>query len=139
MRKFLWLVTALTLAACANPKYQPPAAENSVQAAFRSQAEVSLTWEQLPTETETGSFRFHTYRRNPLDGSKVLLDLGTRVSVRLWMPGMGHGSSPVTVERTGPGEYRAAEVFFLMRGEWEIHIQVDDEGNSDEAVLPYTF
>jgi hypothetical protein len=139
MRRLIWLIPALILAACANPKYQPPAAENSVQAAFRSQAEVSLAWEQLPTETETGTFRFLTYRRNPLDGSKVLMDLGTTVRVRLWMPGMGHGSSPVTVERVGPGEYRASEVFFLMRGEWEIHIQIDSEGATDEAVLPFIF
>ena len=37
---------------------------------------------------------------------------------------MGHGSSPVTMERVDVGRYRAKDVFFIMTGEWDVHYQL---------------
>ena len=42
----------------------------------------------------------------------------------LWMPSMGHGSSPVTMERVDVGRYRAQDIFFIMTGEWDLHYQL---------------
>ena len=95
---------------------------------------VAVEWEKLPTEEDFGSFRFHVFR-----GGAAPQDPGA-ISVILWMPGMGHGSSPVSVEQLGPGEYRARDVFFTMRGEWEIRFQRrEGQDERDQAVLPYRF
>jgi len=132
----------LLLAACASPKYPPVASATTAaaNASFASHAAVDLTWEKMPTEMEMGSFLFQTYRTSTLAGTEVPQDLGDTVSVFLWMPSMGHGSSPVTVERLGAGRYRASAVFFLMKGDWEIHFQVKNGKDiSDEAVLAITY
>ena len=136
-----WITAlAIILTACASPKAPPPAAAAAASASFASHASVDLTWEQKPTETDMGSFLFQTYRTNPVDGTKVPQDLGDTVNVFLWMPSMGHGSSPVTVERLGLGQYRASAVFFIMKGDWEIHFQVKNgKDTADEAVLAFTF
>ena len=75
--------------------------------------------------------------KNPENHQPV--DLNDSVEVALWMPSMGHGSSPVTVERLDTGTYRASEVFFTMKGDWEIRIQLK-EGDEvrDQAIVPIT-
>ena len=94
----------------------------------------------MPTETAVGSFVFKTFRSNLADGSPVLVDLTrSEVAVALWMPAMGHGSSPVKVVRVDIGTYRASQVFFTMKGEWEIRIQLKERGDvKDQAILPIT-
>jgi hypothetical protein len=139
-RALLLGLLPLALSACASPKYEPPVSAGAATAAFASHAAVDVTWEKEPTETEMGSFLFDTYRLSPVDGAKVPEDLGPSLGVALWMPSMGHGSSPVTVDRLGEGKYRASNVFFVMRGAWEIHVQVKSgKETTDEAVLAYTF
>lgn len=143
MRHFLGaIVLPLGLFACASPKYPAPAegSTKTLSSQFTSHAAVDLSWEKYPTETEMGSFVFTTYRNNPVDGTKVEQDLGDVMSVFLWMPSMGHGSSPVTLEHLGVGKYRATNVFFVMKGDWQIHFQVSDgKGAADEAVLSLIF
>jgi hypothetical protein len=57
-------------------------------------------------------------------------------SVVLWMPSMGHGSSPVTVTRLDIGTYLANEVFFIMPGEWQIKFQLKRADEViDEAIV----
>jgi hypothetical protein len=57
------------------------------------------------------------------DKSIVPGDIEGEVAVVLWMPSMGHGSSPVSVAKIDVGTYRASQVFFTMPGDWEIRIQ----------------
>lgn len=137
------------LIACANPKYVNPAHANiggqeqkvaTCEARFTSGYCVSLAWEKLPTEQDFGAFVFKVFRPNRADGSPVLEDLTNTPSVLLWMPDMGHGSSPVSAERLDIGTYRVAKVFFTMHGDWQIRLQVKEGGKvKDEAVLPFTF
>jgi hypothetical protein len=42
--------------------------------------------------------------------------------VKLWMPDMGHGSSPTTLELANGGCTRVSKVNFMMPGLWEIHL-----------------
>ena len=63
------------------------------------------------------------------------IDPGFLVAVKLWMPGMGHGSSPVLVQpaqdesgASMPGSYEASRVYFSMPGKWEIWIQLKQNG-----------
>ncbi|MGZ3653457.1 MAG: FixH family protein [Bdellovibrionota bacterium] len=139
MKRILFLLFALS--ACANPKY--PAAESSDGAAatsaqkkncFRNGDCVALRWETLPTEEDFGSFLFVVSRNG------MPVDPDSPPSVLLWMPSMGHGSSPVTVDRLALGEYRATKVFFAMKGPWEIRFQLAGAaGVKDETILPFTF
>jgi hypothetical protein len=138
---FASLAVVAGLAGCANPKYvttdggpgeRKGGSETECLARFASGA-----WEKRPTDGAFGSFLFKTFRPNLADGSAVPMDPnGGTVAVLLWMPGMGHGSSPVTVTRIDVGTFRAANVFFTMKGDWEIHVQLK-EGDvvQDEAII----
>ena len=100
---------------------------------------LSFTWVKFPTETDFGEFTFKTYRQNLLDQSPVQVDLPSLPDVILWMPSMGHGSSPVSVERIDIGTYRATQVFFIMPGEWQIKWQVKQGlAVEDEAIISLT-
>jgi hypothetical protein len=123
------------LSGCAQPKYadESPAvqAERS-PSCFKSGDCVSFKWEKAPTESDFGLFSFQ------ITGAST--SISDVPSVLLWMPSMGHGSSPVRVTPLGSGTYRAERVFFTMRGNWEIHFQLKDgEEIKDEVVFPYTF
>jgi hypothetical protein len=91
-----------------------------------------ITWQTMPTETATGSFQLEFFSSvNPSER----MDITGDVKVVLWMPSMGHGSSPVTVEKISSGVYKVDRVFFVMPGEWEIRIQIKNGNNvSDEIV-----
>lgn len=136
------------LISCAKPNYQNP--ESSVQPqetpgltkpGTPEKCELFLKTERLCTKiswtvkpknsTETGSFNFKFYvQENP----EKLIEPRGNAFVELWMPSMGHGSSPVTVEKISEGLYRAKNVFFIMPGEWEIRIQVRDGKNVTDQI-----
>lgn len=143
-------------AGCAQPKYELVNAnglnaesgqrESQEQGArdcplrFRSSGYcLAWKWETLPTSRQPGALIFKIYRGNLYDDSPVETDLEVMPSLILWMPSMGHGSSPTTVIRIDVGTYRASNVFFIMPGEWELRFQAK-EGSSvqDEAVLALT-
>lgn len=124
----------LALGGCARPNYASSVAgggsagettqSNVCQARFTKTGDcVNWQWELKPTDSEVGRFLFKVSRANLVDGSPVLTDGAADVGVLLWMPSMGHGSSPVKTERLDVGTYRASQVFFIMPGEWEIRFQ----------------
>ncbi|RYZ73595.1 MAG: hypothetical protein EOP05_09900 [Proteobacteria bacterium] len=139
----LALATTLTLSltACAHPNY----IEQSGQALspekgsagecllkFTSQDLCGdFNWEKMPNESETGVFvvRF----THPQSGS--LVDPSLPLKVILWMPSMGHGSSPVEVTRLSTGLYRVARVFFSMPGTWQIRFQLMQANNVVEEQI----
>lgn len=144
MGRFKAVFLALLLSSCANPKYATPepiagidqGSKITCQAKFQAGQCVSLVWEKFPTEEDFGSFQFKSFREGT---SETLEDL-PNVSVVLWMPSMGHGSSPVAVTRLEVGTYRASNVFFTMGGDWEIRFQVKAGQNvQDQASLPFRF
>ena len=134
---FLFLATS-----CANPIYSEPDAPSTQSASLTCSAKfnagqcVSLAWKQLPTEEDFGSFELSVF----LPGEPAeLVDLAD-LRVVLWMPSMGHGSSPVELTRKSSGLYLASNVFFSMRGDWEIRVQKREGQNvQDQAILPYRF
>lgn len=156
--KLFSLFSFAVVCACARPNYapapanapeRPPAGADApggeagtkpsvCKVKFASRHCVTVTWELLPTEEETGAFTFVVTRPDP--AGPVPEDLNGVLSVVAWMPGMGHGSSPITVTRTAPGTYRATEVFFTMRGEWELRFLLKSgEETRDQAVLSLVF
>ncbi len=137
------------LQACAQPKYIQKIEDSGAAPSYQknkadchvqlenSKLCLSWVWEVKPTETEFGSFVFKTYRLNNYDQSEIMTDFSENVEVVLWMPSMGHGSSPTAVEKLDTGTYRAKDVFFTMPGEWQIKFQFKNINSdlTDEAFV----
>lgn len=136
-RKFLpAILFSLFLMGCAEPKYvnalnqsQPEPNPQELKADCltkfsKSGLCLSWYWEKRPISTESGSLVFKTYRLNLLDQTPVETELAGPPQVVLWMPSMGHGSTPVTTEQIDVGTFRGVNVFFIMPGDWEIRFQV---------------
>ena len=132
----------LLLTACAEPKYvrkDGPQKSTLAQqkADFPSGQAVWLAWEKFPTDQDFGSFVIKLGRMNKADQTAIPEDWDGVVEVELFMPAMGHGSSPVSVQRVDTGTYRATEVFFTMPGDWEIRIQRKKNGSLvEQAIFP---
>lgn len=95
-----------------------------------------LIWEKQPTDSETGSFtlQFQDTAHQPTS-----LEAGLSLAVYLWMPSMNHGSSPMQIQQIGLGQYRVNRVYFIMPGEWDLHIQLKiNEQVQDEYVQKFT-
>jgi hypothetical protein len=96
-------------------------------------------WETPPTSTQNGVLIFKVVRANLLDGTAVPVDVEGAAELILWMPEMGHGSTPTKVVPVDVGSFRATEVFFIMPGKWEMKFQFKKEGALlDEAVVSLT-
>ena len=53
----------------------------------------------------------------------------------LWMPTMGHGSSPITVTKLSEGVYDLSEIYFIMDGFWQLHLQFKDGSKIIDEVI----
>ncbi len=149
--KILALLFLVPFTGCAQPKYER--VEGKPSGNFSQDQKVTncelkfnqsgyclyWQWEQLPTSSQSGSLIFKVVRPNLLDGSAVPVDLELTPALVLWMPDMGHGSSPTHVEKIDTGSYRARDVFFVMPGEWEMKFQFKDGDTvKDESVVTLT-
>ena len=91
----------------------------------------SITWVKMPTDQEQGEFTLQFWGHAQTANPPTPIDPGYTVFVKLFMPSMGHGSSPVITtpakDANGaelPGVYDVTNVFFIMPGAWEIRIQL---------------
>jgi hypothetical protein len=99
----------------------------------------SLTWVKKATAEEPGEFLLSFWNRSQNQGQAVTLSNpdADKVFVKLWMPDMGHGSSPVVTNRDvdsngapKTGVFRSTGVFFVMGGKWEIMVQLKDSSGA---------
>lgn len=150
----LWvlLLLGVLVGACAKPKYAPDTGRREgkpdatgapleCQARFKSSG-LCLTWawEQEPTSNSPGRLIFKTFQWSPGEQGALKTDTASVPDVVLWMPSMGHGSSPTHTVRIETGTYQSSKVFFVMPGEWEIRFQVKNGTEIlDEARIQYTF
>lgn len=56
--------------------------------------------------------------------NNVASDLPGEFKIFLWMPTMGHGSSPIAIKKLGTGLYDLSRVYFTMDGLWQLRIQL---------------
>ncbi len=91
----------------------------------------SIEWVKNPTEEESGAFTLRFWSLSQGTESGPYIAPSNEVFVKLWMPSMGHGSSPVTIKpalnTSGEiiaGVYDVSDVFFTMHGNWEIQVQL---------------
>lgn len=61
-----------------------------------------------------------------LKKNNIVSDLPNNTKIFLWMPEMGHGSSPIQVSRLGSGLYDLSQIYFIMPGLWQLKIQLFD-------------
>ncbi len=121
------LLTLLMLASCADPRYVdgPQTDIDTVTGCghvFKSENLCLKTaWVQRPSESTYGEM---TLSFVDVNDETRLVDPKNEPFIVLWMPSMGHGSSPVTMERIDVGRYKASEIFFIMPGPWDIRYQL---------------
>ncbi|MFZ4404342.1 MAG: hypothetical protein ACOYOK_09605 [Pseudobdellovibrionaceae bacterium] len=143
-----FIMAVCFLSACARPTYlaesknsadvinQELPASSCKNTFTKSGFCLSWQWETKPTSSQSGSFIFKTYRANYFDQSSVLLDWSALPEVILWMPSMGHGSTPTEVERLDVGTYRVKKVFFVMPGDWDLQFFIKENSEvKDDAVI----
>jgi hypothetical protein len=62
------------------------------------------------------------------------LDIKSKLSVILFMPDMGHGSSPTKVEKVpGTFDYKVSKMYFTMPGKWEVRVTLKNEDGTKET------
>jgi len=130
---------------CARPKYVEDSSPNQNSAGkIEAAAECTTTfsesqyclnwyWETPPTSTRAGSLIFKVYRLNHFDKTPVVVDSALTPEVVLWMPSMGHGSTPTQTTRLDVGTYRVSNVFFIMPGEWDIRFIIKADGDASKT------
>jgi hypothetical protein len=123
---FSFLILTLLSLSCARPNYVTSDDPNVFTQADSSSNEIQalIKWEKLQTSNDMGVFNISFFYK---DDPTTLIDPQGQVEVKLWMPSMGHGSSPVKIEKVGLGLYKVTRVYFIMPGEWEIRIQITRE------------
>jgi hypothetical protein len=146
IQKLVWLTLSLALLGCAERRYLNPTSNggggtieqklSGCMSTFSGGQCVSFAFEGEPVDGKLVTFLFKVFRKNNGDGSPVPIDLPGDIDVVLWMPSMGHGSSPVTVEKLDVGTYRASRVFFSMKGDWDLRFQLKVGGDvRDQAII----
>ncbi len=60
------------------------------------------------------------------------------MKVDLWMPSMGHGSSPVKLASIGVNKYKVSEAFFIMTGEWQVRMTFTFNKVKHQINIPVT-
>lgn len=119
----LILVAAQMITACAKPNYQNLNHDLNQLCAFDITAYdmcADIIWNTSPKVSENSPFKLNFYTKN---NPTILVNPPNDIYVYLWMPDMGHGSSPITLTQTTTGEFMAQDVYFLMNGLWQIRIQ----------------
>lgn len=99
----------------------------------------SMDWVKYPDEGKMGAFTLRFWQVGQGNASGPYFEPTFPIFVRLWMPSMGHGSSPVEVSPSHdsnglaiPGVYDVTRVFFVMRGDWEIQVQLQNDTRTIE-------
>ena len=102
---------------------------------LKGELHAHVTWEKGPTAGSESVMHVAF-----VDKTHHAVELPAKLKVELWMPAMGHGSSPVTVEKAldeqgAPklGEYRVSQVYFIMSGEWEAKVTLVLADSSQET------
>ena len=81
----------------------------------KEQLGFSVNWIVSPTLDDLSSFELKLER--PLKNNQSL-------NVYIWMPEMGHGSSPVEMKQLNPVDYVFSELAFIMPGLWVLHVEI---------------
>jgi YtkA-like len=86
-----------------------------------------LTWKTGPKVSATNAYVLRFFE--PTSGAAgPYVDPSPDLSVTLWMPAHGHGSTPPRIVRESEGVYAVSEVNLPMTGRWELRHALLDGG-----------
>lgn len=141
MKNFIVAMALMSapLVACANPNYvsnQKPEAITS-ECAVRFEklgACAKIAWVNPPAKKQDSKFQFAiTGVLSEINAEKLAQ---ATLEVELWMPSMGHGSSPTSVQKINVSTYDVSSVHFIMGGDWEIRFTLKNGSEVlDEAIF----
>lgn len=103
-----------------------------------------LTWDQTPSTHGANSFTVRFWSSADLANPVTYIDPPHRITARIWMPSMAHGSSAIVVthllqenmQTPVPGVYLGSRVYFAMPGDWDLHLELrSDEKVVEDAIL----
>ena len=99
----------------------------------------SLTWNTALSSDAENSATLRFWDKATGSASGPYRDADGEVAMMLWMPAMGHGSSPIKISPLGDGVYSASQIYFIMPGSWEVRVQIKKNHQLfEQAVLAVT-
>lgn len=90
---------------------------------FLNESCFTIDWLTGPRVPNESSFDLKFFKK---DQPNEPVQFEYELFIYLWMPSMGHGSSPVNIESLEPGHFKVTNVYFIMGGEWQMIIQLKD-------------
>lgn len=138
--KTFFLISLILLSSCARPNYVDPTNlernnQTTKACPLYFQEEnlcLSMKWNKFPTQEETGTFVMKFFEET---SPEVAVTPHYTPAVILWMPSMGHGSSPVTIKQLTDNTYEVSDVYFIMLGEWDIRFQLKNDNDVIEEQI----
>ena len=89
---------------------------NSLSEYFiKEQLEFTINWKVAPSLDELGILELELAR--PLKSNQSL-------NAFIWMPEMGHGSSPIEQAQVSNTHFSFSEIAFIMPGLWVLHVEI---------------
>jgi len=85
-----------------------------------------LMFPKTPNSTDESQFILHFVTNQAI----------TNLKVALWMPDMGHGSSPVTIKSIDNNHYQVSNAYFIMSGDWEVRVQFTSDDQNQSIHIP---
>jgi hypothetical protein len=96
----------------------------------------SITWDTAPSTQGDSQATLRFWDAASATAAGPYRDVDGEVAVKLFMPSMGHGSQKVNVAAQGGGVYALSNVIFSMPGDWEVRVQIKQDGKIvDQGVL----
>lgn len=136
---FIAFVFCAPLMACANPDYVQKKSTVQNQS---EQCDVyfekltacgKIVWKSNLSTTEDAPFELQIVSAEEPKNLEILKSADLKVV--LWMPSMGHGSSPTEVVKKSDMSYDVSRVYFIMNGQWEIRFQFMSRGIVPNQVI----
>lgn len=122
--KIILLLLSLTLLSCG----KPPLLNKLIKPSNEIAGGILLS-EQFPNEKINFSMKWTV--APGLDDLSAFdlklaspLSLNQTLNVYIWMPEMGHGSSPVDIKQVSSTDYLVSEIAFIMPGLWVLHVEI---------------
>lgn len=122
--KIILLLLALTFLSCGKSPLFNKVSSNSSEINGQLQLNeqfpnrninFSINWIIKPSLEELSSFELRLAKELPTNQT---------LNAFIWMPEMGHGSSPIEISRINNNEFFMNEIAFIMPGLWVLHIEV---------------
>lgn len=134
------MLTMCFLTGCAHPNYEdgilaPGNPDKKTEAEcplhfVKANLCAKIVWKTSLTEKTGAIFELTSWDPLTATTNGPYSDMpNTKWAISIYMPSMGHGSSPVKISSLSSGVSEISKVFFFMPGAWEVRFQLIDTTN----------